>query len=115
MEAKLTKDFIRGAVAAETESAKETWGETYHSEHEAWAVLHEEIEEANEALIKIASINNVLWNFVRKAQKQDGDIKYIRDNLHYLKDHAQELAIEAVQIAAVTQKYLDTMETHNDA
>lgn len=110
MEAKLTKDFIRGAVAAETESAKEKWGETYHSEHEAWAVLREETEEANEALIKIGSITNVLWNFVRKAEKQDGDIKYMRDNLNYLKDHAQELATEAVQIGAVAQKFLDSLE-----
>ena len=110
MEAKLTKDFIRGAVAAETESAKERWGDTYHSEHEAWAVLNEEGEEANEALAKIGSIAHVLWNFVRKAEKQPGDIKYMRDNLHYLQDHAQELAIEAVQIAAVAQKFLDTLE-----
>ena len=110
MEAKLTKDFIRGAVAAETESAKEKWGETYHSEHEAWAVLNEEGEEANEALVKIGSILRVLWNFVRKAEKQPGDVKYMRDNLNYLKDHAQELAIEAAQIAAVAQKFLDTLE-----
>jgi hypothetical protein len=110
MEAKLTNDFIRGAIAAETESAKEKWGERYHSEHEAWAVLKEEIEEANEELANIGSISQVLWNFVRKDKKQDGDKKYIKDNLEYLKEHAQALAIEAVQIAAVTQKYLDTME-----
>ena len=110
MEAKLTKDFIRGAIAAETESAKERWGDKYHSTHEAWAVLNEEIEEANEALIKIGSISQVLWNFVRKARIQEGDKKYTLDNLHYLQDHAQELAIEAVQIAAVAQKYIDTLE-----
>ena len=110
MEAEKTKNFIRGAVAAETESAKEKWGETYHSEHEAWAVLNEEAEEANEAFFKIGNILHVLWNFVRKAEKTEDDIRHVRDNLHYLQDHAQELAIEAVQIAAVTQKYLDTME-----
>lgn len=110
MEAKLTKDFIKGAIAAETEIAKEKWGDTYHSEHEAWAVLSEECEEANEALVKIVTIQRVLWNFVRKAEKTEDDIRHVRDNLHYLQDHAQELAIEAVQIGAVTQKYIDTME-----
>ena len=110
MEAEKTKNFIRGAVAAETEYAKEKWGETYHSEHEAWAVLNEEGEEANEALMKVGSIVHVLWNFVRKAEKTEDDIKHIRDNLHYLQDHAQELATEAVQIAAVAQKYIDTLE-----
>ena len=110
MEAKLTKDFVRGAIVAETESAKEKWGETYHSEHEAWAVLNEEGEEASEALTKIGSVLQTLWRFVRKAEKQDGDIKYMRDNLNYVKDQAQNLAIEAVQIAAVAQKFLDTLE-----
>ena len=110
MEAKLTNDLIRGAITAETEKASKDWGTLYNSEHEAWAVLNEEIEEANEALIKIASISSVLWNFVRKAKKQEDDKKQTRDNLEYLKGHAQELAIEAVQIAAVAQKYIDTME-----
>lgn len=112
MEAEKTKNFIKGAIAAETESAKEKWGETYHSEHEAWAVLNEEVEEANEALVKIVTIERVLWNFVRKAEKKEADHKYITDNLHYLLDHAQELATEAVQIGAVAQKYIDTMEAN---
>lgn len=114
MEAQKTKDFVKGAIAAETENAKAVWGDTYHSEHEAWAVLAEEIEEANCALIKIVSIQNVMWNFVKKAEKPEGDIKQMRDNLHYLKDHAQEMATEAVQVAAVAQKYLDTLEALYD-
>lgn len=114
MEAEKTKDFIKGAVASEIDNAKKTYGETYHSEHEAWAVLNEEIEEANEAFVKIVSINRVMWNFVRKAKKEEKDFQYIKDNLHYLQDHAKELATEAVQIAAVAQKYLDTMETQHE-
>ena len=110
MEAKVTTELIDAAVKAETKSAKEKWGDIYHSEHEAYAVLTEEIEETNEAFVKVASIQRVLWNFVRKAKKDDKDIKYLKDNLHYLQDHAQELATEAVQIAAVAQKYIDTME-----
>lgn len=109
MEANKTKELIKSAIDAETESAKKNWGENYHSEHEAYAVLTEEIEETNEAFVKIASIQRVLWNFVRKAKKDDKDIKYLKDNLHYLQDHAQELATEAVQIAAVAQKYIDTI------
>lgn len=109
MEAEKTKDFIKKAIAAETANAKSKWGDMYHSEHEAWAVLTEEIEEANEALVKIVTIQRVLWNFVRKAKIEEKDIKYIKDHLNYLQDHAQELATEAVQIAAVAKKYLDTI------
>ena len=70
MEAKLTNDFIKGAIAAETESAKEKWGNNYHSQHEAWAVLNEEIEEASSELFKIGNVQNVLWNFVKKTKQQ---------------------------------------------
>ncbi len=109
MEVKETKDLIKSAIAAETENARKKWGETYHSEHEAWAVLTEEIEEANDALVKIVTIQRVLWSFVRKPKIESEDIKYIKEDLRYLQDHCQELAIEATQIAAVARKYLDSI------
>ena len=109
MEATLTKDFIKGAIAAETENAKKNWGDTYHSEHEAWAVLNEEIEESHEELCKIANVQGVLWNFVKK-QKDSEDFPKKKENLAYMKDCAMALAIEAVQIAAVAQKFIDTLE-----
>ena len=110
MEAEKTKNFIKAAIASETENAKEKWGDKYHSEHEAWAVLSEEVEEANEAFLKIGNITRILWHYVRKANKTEDDQRHHAENLRYLKDHAQELAIEAVQIAAVAQKFLDTLE-----
>ena len=67
MEATLTKNFINAATAAETEKAKKDWGPTYHSEHEAWAILKEEVEEAAEEEKTIQDCLNALWNAIRQG------------------------------------------------
>ena len=109
MEATLTKNFIKAAVAAETDNAKKNWGPTYHSEHEAWAVLKEEVEEAAEEEKTIQDCLGALWNAIRQGQQQERQ----KNSLYYILQHAQALATEAVQIAAVAQKYLDTLEGTN--
>ncbi len=109
MEATLTKNFIKAAVAAETDNAKKNWGPTYHSEHEAWAVLKEEVEEAAEEEKTIQDCLGALWNAIRQGQQQERQ----KNSLYYILQHAQDLATEAVQIAAVAQKYLDTLEGTN--
>ena len=110
MEAKKTKELIKDAIASETKSARENWGETYHSEHESWAVLKEEIEEAGEEFNKCTMILASLWHYVRTNKKKSEDKQHIIDLLHYLQDHAKSLATESIQIAAVAQKYIDTVE-----
>ena len=112
MEATLTKDYINGAVAAETENAKRQWGEVYHSEHEAWSVLLEEYEEAQDEFVRIGSARQALWGHVRQNTNSEDDYSRVRDRLNYLKDRAIALAIESVQMAAVAQKYIDTVEAH---
>ena len=109
MEATLTKNFINAAVAAETENAKKNWGPGYHSEHEAWAVLKEEVEEAAEEHKTIEDCLTALWNAIRKGGQQERQ----KNSLAYIFQHAQDLATEAVQIAAVARKYLDTLEGTN--
>ena len=106
MEAQLTKNFIKAAIDAETESAKKNWGPTYASEHEAWAVLREEIEEADEEQKTIQYCSEALWHAIRNGNEQERS----KSCLAYILEHAQNLATEAVQIAAVAQKYLDTLE-----
>lgn len=105
MEAQLTKNFIKAAIEAETESAKTNWGPTYASEHEAWAVLLEEWEEAYEEVQTLRGCHEALWHAIRKGEPERS-----KGSLAYVLEHAQNLATEAVQIAAVAQKYLDTLE-----
>lgn len=109
MEATTTKNFINAATAAETENAKKNWGPTFYSEHEAWAVLKEEVEEAAEEEKTIQDCLNALWNAIRQGKQQERQ----KNSLSFVFQHAQALATEAVQIAAVAQKYLDTLEGTN--
>ena len=99
MEAQLTKDFIKAAIEAETENAKKDWGPQYNSEHEAYAVLKEEVEEALDDLNIIQEDLGFLWN----AVKTNSDKPYSAALTHIIQT-AKALATEAVQIAAVATK-----------
>ena len=99
MEAQLTKDFIKAAIDAEEENAKAQWGARYNSEHEAYAVLKEEVEEAADDLTIIQEDLGFLWN----AVKGNSDKPYSAALTHIIQV-AEALATEAVQIAAVAKK-----------
>ena len=49
----MTKKYIESAIGSETENAVKNLGETYNSNHEGYAVLKEEVDEANDELIQI--------------------------------------------------------------
>lgn len=99
MEAAKTKSYILEAIQAEFENIKKQWGPCYNSEHEAYAVLKEEVEEAKDDLTIITEDLGFLWN----AVKGNSDKPYSAA-LKHLQQTAVELAIEAVQIAAVAKK-----------
>lgn len=107
MEATKTKNLITEAIAAETESAKKNWGSIYHSKHEAWAVLKEEVEEAETESELIKVMLEKSWAYVKH---DNFTIKGHEQMVEAIKKHALKLALEAVQIAAVAQKYIDTLE-----
>ena len=99
MEAQLTKDYVNAAIKAELEKAKKDWGPRYNTEHEAYAVLKEEVEEAADDLNIIQDDLAFLWN----AVKGNSDKPYSAA-LKHIQETALALAIEAVQIAAVAKK-----------
>ena len=99
MEAKRTKELIDSAIKAEIEHAKQNWGPTYASEHEAYAVLKEEVEEAADDLELLQEDLELLWNST-KGNAQE----VCRVNRSHIAKLALALAIEAVQIAAVANK-----------
>ena len=99
MEAQLTKDYVNAAIKAELEKAKKDWGPRYNTEHEAYAVLKEEVEEAAVDLKLILEDLDFLW----EAVKGNSDKPYSAA-LRHIQEIALALAIEAVQIAAVAKK-----------
>lgn len=90
---------ISKAVMAETENAKKNYGDRYNSQHEGYAVLLEEVEEAADDLTYIKNNLGVLWQSIKTNDMKDTTL------LTDIEGTAQLLALEAVQIAAVCAKF----------
>lgn len=98
-------DYITQAVEAEEDAAIRAHG-LFHSDHEAWAVLKEEIEELLELLDGdkvFVDIDN-LWGKVRRDETIcAGDVREIYD-------WANSCAEEAVQVMAMCLKWGECVE-----
>lgn len=90
-------------VEKELASANERFPQ-FHSPHEGWAVIREEVEELLQETDDVEEALNTLWVRVRYN---------MRDNPCFatkIKERAVAAACEAVQVAAMAQKYLDMLE-----
>lgn len=83
----------------------------FHSVHEGYAVLLEEAEEAQEALNLAESSLSALWAHIR-----DNNAGRAPEFAGRIREHALDLAVEAVQVAAMAQKFIDSAkkEDHHD-
>lgn len=94
-----TENYITDAVAAEFLHAKEVYGTKYNSNHEAYGVLLEEVDEVKDNLSAIDNHLKALWQMV-KADNNEG----VRIELGLIASYAIDLAKEAVQVSAVAYK-----------
>lgn len=77
----------------------------FHSMHEGYAVLLEEVEEAREALTRTEISLSALWAHIR-----DNNAGRALEFAGRVREHALDLAVEAVQAAAMAQKFIDSAE-----
>jgi hypothetical protein len=75
----------------------------FSSPHEGYAVILEEVEEAEQALSSIKSYLNMSWDCVKCNANPIGTIKEIGKFAAYL-------ACEASQVAAMAQKFIKSAE-----
>lgn len=101
--ANAVKEDVIELVEKELKSATEKFGALNNSDHESFSVLAEEIEEAVEAVQEIIYARGMLWNAVRRNKKEHSIAHF-----ESIKEKAIELAIEAVQVAAMAEKGLMT-------
>lgn len=95
------KEHILSAIAKEKEAAIKNHG-YFHSDHEFWAVLKEEVEELQEDSTYITSIVRRLWDSVR------GDSMFNNiDTLNVVRENAINAVCEAIQVVVVIDKYLE--------
>ena len=102
------KESIDQAVCYELQNIVKEYGPTYHSTHEGYAVLKEEVEEAAEDMQKLEQMLEDVWQTIK--------INFsVNDELTRLKGVAVALAGEAVQCAAVLERFLSTVGGEEDA
>lgn len=102
------KRTLRGVnylITNELDMAREYYGSTFASMHEGAAVLKEEIEEAIDEMNIIVDIAKGLWNRVK-----DDDGKVARIDAGGIDGAASRLACEAIQVAAMALKFVDTVD-----
>ena len=85
---------------------RETFAEAY-----GYAVLLEEVEEAREALTRTEISLSALWAHIR-----DNNAGRAPEFAGRIREHALDLATEAVQAAAMAQKFIDSAkkEDHHE-
>lgn len=96
-------------VAREMAYARAAYGDAYHSAHEGYAVIREEVLEAETEIDNVRCYLEVLDHSVRRKMGYDSicrDIEQIRDS-------AENLAIEAIHIAAAAEKYVRSFADTN--
>lgn len=99
------RQYVVDAIEKEMSAAVENYGH-FHSDHEFWAVLREEVEELGDAFF-CGFPNNEVDGFWQKI-RDDEDIAI--DRLAAIKSYALNLIFEAVQVAAVIDKYIVNKE-----
>lgn len=97
------KQDVEKLVQKELESANQRFP-MFHSDHEGAAVIFEEIEECKQEIENLEIQFEVLWSYV----KADNKISVITSKR--LKLAAANLACEAIQVAAMAQKFMDSQK-----
>lgn len=97
---------IERLVGLELRESRDYYEEHFHSPHEGYAIIEEEFEEAEHELRKVRDKVENLWEDVKEDRI---DFDFI-SNMTKMKTRAECLASEAVQIAAMAQKMIDSVE-----
>lgn len=96
------KNQVTQLVDQELAAANEKFPQ-FHSAHEGWAVIQEEIEECGDELSEVYIVQKDMWENIKNNRG-------IRFNISFMYDHAVNLACEAIQVAAMCKKFLGTEE-----
>lgn len=109
------RESIREAADEEKIRADIAHSYYYHSPHEAWAILKEEIEEACEAArgMEIAfdkgGIAMCPWMLVRNWTPDGRHGKDLEESICSVMSWAEQSACEMVQVAAVCRRFLESI------
>lgn len=100
-----TEKAIDAAVNAEKKHCIEVHGE-FHSHHEAWAVLREEVEEVEDCYMPFATTTSgamrQLWDLIKMDAVHESDAKELIEEIY---GAAEEFVSECIQVMAMCRKW----------
>ena len=102
------KDQVRDLVFVELAAANEKFPQ-FHSAHEGWAVIQEEINEMKFDMKWVKKYQKLLFFDI---MKNSGKIT-LDGTANLIKEYAEKAACEAIQVAAMAQKFMD-MDEENE-
>lgn len=94
---------VENLMAKEYVMAAIDHGEYFMSPHEGYAIIKEEVEEAQAEIDSVNWHLEYLWRMVR-AENPDGYI----DAAQIVERKALQLACEAIQVAAMAMKFIES-------
>lgn len=108
MSYKIIKDMAEEMARTELKLANENYP-YFSSDHEGWAVLYEEyleaMEEIDQITIRIDSLMRSVFANDKTASMLDAND---------IKNHATYLSCEAIQLAAMAQKFIDSQKNREE-
>ena len=93
------KEAVKTLMEEEYRRASEKFGENFHSPHEAYAVIKEEVEEAESDLKYFKTLLKYHWCDVKK-----NDMEHQNHTLEEIEKSAINAACECIQVAAMAYK-----------
>lgn len=99
-------ESIKPLIQEELVRANEKFPQ-FHSSHEGYAVIKEEVEEAQSELNSVLS---ELWNLWSEIKDKESIKENLVEDAEELIKHANNLIAESIQVAAMGKKFLDMLE-----
>ena len=103
------EELIKSVVCAECEEygrASVKFGAVNNSDHESYAVLREEADEAVDVLEEVDNLTEAFFEMVKNNEED----KVKLDILNVIKHRAEEAASESIQAAAMARKAIETIQ-----
>jgi len=100
------KTLVSLLVETELVNANKKFCPIFHSEHEAYSILKEEVEEAADELEEVQDQLKYMWDGI----KRNNSTVYTTEIAKRMKTYAINLSAESIQVAAMCEKFIDSFE-----
>lgn len=104
------EELIKQVINSECEEygrASVKFGAVNHSDHESYAVLREEVDEAADCMEDVDGLTDVFFAMVKNNEENPRKL----DILKTIQHRAEEGAAELIQAAAMARKAITTIES----